>query len=92
MDFLLSSPKEIALVGKDQNDLKPLLEEVWRKYLPNKVVAPDPVEDAETSAAIPLLENRPLIDGKATAYVCQNYTCQQPVTDPAALSDQLVSA
>ncbi len=92
MDFLLSSPKEIALVGKDASDFKPLLELVWDKYLPNKVVAPGQFEDSAASDAIPLLQNRPLIDGKATAYVCQNYTCQHPVTDPAALQKQLSAA
>ncbi|HSD47324.1 MAG TPA: thioredoxin domain-containing protein, partial [Pyrinomonadaceae bacterium] len=39
IDFLLASPKEVALLGKDSDDVKPLLEEVWRKYRPNKVVA-----------------------------------------------------
>jgi uncharacterized protein YyaL (SSP411 family) len=38
---------------------------------------------------VPLLENRPLVDGLATAYVCENYTCQQPVTDVEALAAQL---
>jgi uncharacterized protein YyaL (SSP411 family) len=89
MDFLLSNPKEIALVGKDKNDIQPLLELVWHKYLPNKVVAPNPGDDTQAIEALPLLQNRPLIDGKATAYVCQNYTCQQPVTDPEALRQQL---
>ena len=91
MDFLLSSPKEIALVGKDQNDIKPLLELVWHKYLPNKVVAAGTSDDSEALEAMPLLQNRPLIDGKATAYVCQNYTCQHPVTDSDALAMQLSS-
>jgi uncharacterized protein YyaL (SSP411 family) len=92
MDFLLSSPKEIALVAKDQNDIKHLLELVWHKYLPNKVVAPNPSSDAEAIEALPLLQNRPLLEGKATAYVCENYTCQQPVTDPSKLQEQLESA
>ena len=91
MDFLLSSPKEIALVGKDQDDVKPLLELVWRKYLPNKVVAPGSIDNAEAIAASPLLQNRSLIGGQATAYVCQNYTCQHPVTHSDALAMQLLS-
>jgi len=28
-------------------------------------------------------------DGKALAYVCQNFTCQAPTTDPAALEQLL---
>jgi uncharacterized protein YyaL (SSP411 family) len=91
IDFLLSNPKEVAIVGKDQNDIKPLLEEVWRNYLPNKVVAPGFVDDSEAIEALPLLQNRPLVEGRATAYVCQNYTCQHPVTEPDALATQLTS-
>jgi uncharacterized protein YyaL (SSP411 family) len=89
MDFQLSSPKEIAVVGKDVNDFKSLLEVVWRKYLPNKVVAPATIGDAEAVQALPLLQNRPLLEGKATAFVCQNYTCRHPVTEPQSLETQL---
>jgi len=85
-DFLLSTPKEVAIVGKDEGDIAPLLVETWRRYLPNKVVAPSFSGEAK---AVVLLENRPLVEGLATAYVCENYTCQQPVTDIAALREQL---
>jgi uncharacterized protein YyaL (SSP411 family) len=91
MDSLLSSPKEVALVGKDRNDIKPLLEEVWRKYLPNKVVAHASIDDAEATAAVPLLQSRPLLEDRPTAYVCQNYTCKQPVNDAASLRSELDS-
>ena len=66
MDFLLSSPKEVAIVGKDADsfnggpgDIKPLLDEAWRKYLPNKVVAHASIDDAEAIAASPLLQKPP---------------------------------
>jgi hypothetical protein len=36
-----------------------------------------------------LLEGRDQIDGKATAYVCENYACKLPVTNVEALRDQL---
>ena len=95
MDFFLSSPKEIAIVGRDAADIQPLLQEVWRKYLPNKVVAPGYADthsgSPAASGSIPLLQNRPLLDGRATAYVCQHYACQQPVTATAELEAQLES-
>ena len=83
-DFLLSTPKEIAIVGNDPFDIQPLLREVWRTYLPNKVVAASFGVDV-----IPLLENRPLVNDLPTAYVCVQYACQKPVTDPIELGAQL---
>ena len=83
-DFLLSTPKEIAIVGNDPFDIQPLLREVWRTYLPNKVVAASFGVDV-----IPLLENRPLVNDLPTEYVCVHYACQNPVTDPFELGAQL---
>jgi len=84
-DFLLATPKEVAIVGNDSAGIRPLLQEVWRRYLPNKVVAPS-FGGAQT---IPLLENRPLLNDLPTAYVCEHYTCKQPVNSVSALADQL---
>jgi uncharacterized protein YyaL (SSP411 family) len=88
IDFLLSTPKEVAVVGQDAAGIEPLLREVWRRYLPNKVVAPAFVGETEASQ-LPLLQDRPLLDGRATAYVCEHYTCKQPVTDVESLAAQL---
>jgi uncharacterized protein YyaL (SSP411 family) len=85
-DFLLSTPKEVAIVGKDPADIQPLLAEAWRRYLPNKVVAVGFLQAPEVT---PLLANRPLLNGLATAYVCEHYTCQNPVTDVASLATVL---
>jgi len=84
VDFLLSTPKEVAIVGNTPLDIQPMLSEVWSRYLPNKVVAPSFGVDI-----IPLLEGRTPINGLPTAYVCEHYTCKQPVTDLAALREQL---
>ena len=92
IDFLLSRPKEIALVGEDAVNVQPLLQEAWRKYLPNKVVAPGFSSDSEARGAIPLLQNRPLVNDQATAYVCEHYTCKQPVTTVEELRSQLEQA
>ena len=86
IDFLLSTPKEVAIVGKDSADVAPLLAETWRRYIPNKVVAPG---FGDESGITPLLANRPLVNGLATAYVCEHFTCQQPVTEASALRRQL---
>jgi uncharacterized protein YyaL (SSP411 family) len=40
-------------------------------------------------AAVPLLEDRGLLDWYATAYVCRAFACQVPVTSPQALEELL---
>jgi uncharacterized protein len=92
LDFYLSTPKEIAVIGeRDAPDTRALLREVWRPYLPNKVVAQSVEGDSHASSLVPLLQNRTMLDGKAAAYVCEHYTCQRPVTTPEELSAQLAA-
>ena len=95
LDFYVSLPKEIAVIGGAEDEgTTALLDTVFGSYLPNKVlVGLDPEQEPPSSATgdIPLLENRGMIEGKPTAYVCQNYACQLPVTDPESLASQLAS-
>jgi uncharacterized protein YyaL (SSP411 family) len=90
LDFYLSTPKEIVIIGAvGADDSLALLREVWRRYLPNKVVAQSAENDAEGALVVPLLSERPALGGRATAYVCENYSCLQPVTTSAELAAQL---
>jgi len=94
LDFYVSMPKEIAIVGAgDDPATRALLDTVFQRYLPNKVVvgSPDSSFDQfrKKGLEFPLLEGRELTDGQPTAYVCQNYACQLPVTEPEALARQL---
>jgi len=68
----LAPPQEIVLAGPSSPEM---LEAIRRRFLPNAVVmraehAPQPM---------------PALNGLATAYVCENYVCQLPVTDPVLL-------
>ena len=93
LDFALSTPKEVVIVGdRSEAGTVALLDAVYSRYLPNKVVAGMASEDDPIAEELGLLEGRVLIGGKPTAYVCQNYACQMPVTDPEALLEQLGSA
>jgi hypothetical protein len=90
LDFYLSTPKEIAVIGSlDSEDTQKLLREVWKRYLPNKAVALSTEGDARAAEFVPLLRERTALDGRATAYVCEHYTCQRPVTTPEELAAQL---
>ncbi len=75
LEFHLSTTKEIVILGEKGNELE---REIWTDYLPNKVVVL--AESDENAALIPLLENRKATRGKPTAYVCENFICQKPVT------------
>ena len=90
LDFYFSTPKEVALVGDRNNPAtQALLKVVYSRFLPNKVVAGK--EDGYDSALDdwPLLKGRGQVDGKPSAYVCENYACKLPVTEAEALAQQL---
>jgi len=91
LDFHLSNAKEIALIHGRDADPRTLVDQIWMHYLPNKVVAMAAADDTKASELIPLLRDRKLLNGKATAYVCENRVCQAPVTDGEALKAQLAS-
>ncbi len=94
LDFYVSPPKEIAVIGpRDDPATQALLDTVFHRFLPNKVVmgVETPLIPAvdNSEADIPLLAGRGMVGGLPSAYVCQNYACQLPVTDPADLAEQL---
>jgi len=82
IDFHLSPVKEVALVGDDLSELAGV---VRGEHRPHLVLAGGP----EGSTVPELLRDRPAIEGKPAAYVCESFTCQQPVDDPASLSNLL---
>ncbi len=79
-EAMLAGPAEVAVVGP-----KPERDDLHRAALrlttPGAVVV---AADAGTSLA--LFEGRTVVDGKPAAYVCRDFVCQMPVTDPAALA------
>jgi uncharacterized protein len=88
LDLYLSASKEIAIVG-DLATAGPLLDEVWRRFLPNAILAAASPDDTEAGQTVPLLAGRVPEDGAPAAYVCERFVCQRPVKDPAALAAQL---
>ena len=91
LERMASGPLEIAVIGPpDDPATDALVAEVRRRFLPRAVsVTAPPGTGADLT---PLLADRPLVDDKPTAYVCQHFACQQPVTDPDALARQISAA
>ncbi|MFN8471429.1 MAG: thioredoxin domain-containing protein [Anaerolineae bacterium] len=90
LDNYLSAPKEVAIVGApDSSATQALLQVVFGRYRPNSLVALRAPTDPEPMLLIPILADRDTVDGQATAYVCENYACQMPTTNPDTLARQL---
>ncbi|MCH8869798.1 MAG: thioredoxin domain-containing protein [Chloroflexi bacterium] len=91
LDFLLSSPKEVVVVGPRWDEkTEALFREVYRHHMPNRVfLGVDPSASGESGTDIPLLQDRVTLGGQPTAYVCENYVCNLPVVDPKELAKQL---
>ena len=86
LDNLIGPYYEVAVAG-DPTDTatQALIQAVNSRFLPRIALAVGTPGDTE----VPLLENRALLDGLTTAYVCQGFVCQRPVTAPADLLSQL---
>jgi uncharacterized protein len=92
LDLYLGPSREVAIVGDPgSEETKRLVAEVHGRFLPNAVLAVAPPGDSDMMEAVALLEDRPQIEGKATAYVCRRFVCQFPVTEPDALGAQLTN-
>ena len=90
LDFYLSTPKEVAVIGPTGDPATAdLLRTVNGRYLANRVLVGANDEGTASASGLPLLEGRGMVDGKPTAYVCEDYACQLPVTDAEALAWQL---
>ncbi|MFD4723776.1 thioredoxin domain-containing protein [Streptomyces seoulensis] len=79
----LDGPREVAVVGPSLTDERTaaLHRTALLTGAPGAVVAVGTPDGEE----FPLLAHRPLVDGAPAAYVCRNFTCEAPVTDPDAL-------
>ena len=92
LDFSSSKPRQIVIAGKkDAPETKALLKEVHRHFLPNTILLLADGNEAqnylgERNEAIRAMA---MVNGKPAAYVCENFTCKAPVTDPKQLAKLL---
>jgi len=77
LDFYIGPTKEVAIAG----DPRLFVDSLRKRYLPRVVVA------AGSAEHIALLRDRPQLNGQPTAYVCENFTCLQPLTDVSAFDN-----
>jgi uncharacterized protein YyaL (SSP411 family) len=84
LSFWLGPTQEIVIAGNaDAPDTKQMLMFIRSKFLPNTVVVLHKQGNKGTAIEriIPFVKNQTAIEGKATAYVCENYVCNRPVNN-----------
>ena len=94
LSFYLDKPRQILIAGEGTApDTQALLEEVHKRFLPNKIIllADGGLVQRRLAAKLEVLDTLRRIDGKATAYICEDYACKLPtneVTVVARLLDE----
>ena len=88
IELSLGNIVEIAILGDIQEQqTQSLINFVWEKYDPFRIVAISSFPPTSESPRV--VKDRPLLNGKATAYVCQDFVCKTPVNDLTQLKKQL---
>ena len=94
IDFAAGPSSEVVIAGDSQAyDTREMLKAVGKPFLPNKVVLLRPAEQEEPDIVkiAPFTKNQTSTEGKATAYVCRNYSCKEPTTDKNSMLELLKS-
>ena len=86
-DRAVKGGQQVAILYPADDPPTALLHVLRGSYRPNLAVAASTLPLLPDSPA--LLENRPIKAGKATAYVCQNFVCDLPITSPGEFENQL---
>ncbi|MBX3065645.1 MAG: thioredoxin domain-containing protein [Anaerolineae bacterium] len=87
VDLLVRGIDEVAIIG-EKGDAQPLIDVVNTAYRPNAILAYAAVDQGEKAQPM-LLAYRSRVQGKAAAYVCRKFVCQQPVTTGDKLAEAL---
>jgi hypothetical protein len=87
LDFATAPVSQVVIVGDPAAaDTRALLAVARAGFQPHRVLA---VGDPR-STALEVLQGRFALDGRATVFVCREFACRRPVTEPAALAAELV--
>jgi len=89
LQFALWSSREIVIVGKENlTDTRAMLQRIRSFYMPNAITVLNPggEEGEKVGKLIPFVKEMMPLEGKTTAYICENYICQSPTTDVEYLS------
>ncbi|SFR07353.1 thioredoxin domain-containing protein [Desulfoscipio geothermicus] len=92
MLFAAGPVTEVVIVGRqDDTGVAEMLRRVQREYTPNTVIIyrPEGEQERLIENLAPFTREQQPVNGQATAYVCRDRACREPVTDPEALGQLL---
>jgi uncharacterized protein len=90
--FHLAAPGQIVIAGRPgADDTRQMVAEVHRRFLPNTVLLlADGGKGQEwLGQRLPFVAGMTMLDGRATAHVCENFVCRVPTNDPLRFRQQL---
>lgn len=92
VDFYLSSPLQIVVVSQTTKEADAFVAEINRHFMPNRILIliDSDVTENELLDMIPLIKNRVAIQGNPTVYICENFTCETPITNLEGLRQALI--
>ncbi|MFZ2957175.1 MAG: thioredoxin domain-containing protein [Candidatus Ozemobacteraceae bacterium] len=89
LSFALGPVAEIVITGTPEApDTNAMVSSIREEFLPDSVILFRPTEsdkpDSQITQLAPFCRGLHSIEGKATAYICRDFTCSTPITDPAS--------
>jgi uncharacterized protein YyaL (SSP411 family) len=94
LDLQISKHRQIVIAGSpDASDTGAMLDLVWHRFLPDAILflADGSKGQRELAHYLPVVANMTRKQGKATAFICENYVCKLPTTDPK-LAERLLDS
>jgi uncharacterized protein YyaL (SSP411 family) len=92
IDFAYSPSSEVVIAGDLlKEDTQAMIKEIQTRYAPNTLVILNPIgaDGQKVESVIPLVQGKNAIGGNATAYVCENFSCQSPTSSLEELKEML---
>lgn len=90
LDYYLDTPRQFIIAGNpDSPDTRALLHEIHKHFIPNKALILTDGKETPPAATDheKFIRSHKRIEGKATVYMCENFTCKLPVNNPKTLAD-----
>jgi hypothetical protein len=84
-DFVVGPANEVIIAGDiDKKDTMEMITTLRKSFVPNKIVIfrPEGSSSTEIEKIAPYIKSYQSVGGRATAYVCSNFTCQLPTNNP----------